>query len=505
MLNFGRSQKLSTAAIPAHLTTLSVSWLNGQFKAVAVHRGTAEGTWETTGENDLNGNFEAMLREAVQRTGFRGQTVSIVLAHPRLVQQLVEVPPVKGAALKKILQRQAQQQKMFPGEAAWACQSSISDKPAQSVILHLFPKPLLDQLIQGCKRNGLRLTAVIPVAALLHSQLTELPLEKQETALLAADTAGSVTVVVGRPDGQIFLARTVPGSWQDGMERLAVDLNRTMLFVNQQFNVTVDNGVWLFGRRTADQLAALQRQIQLPIKISPRQYNPFYWAAESLKLNPLLAPNLISIEEQQAPQRRAFARVVAVSTAVVLFLSLAAVGYSSFAARQEKANIRGLSRQLMRLELRRSALQQRNNELDRKQEVIRLVLEKRPPPVPLWFLAYLGQTLPPELVVTNLTVRQSNDLWSVQIAGTFQTTNSLADQAKAGSLARLRSDLTGPPFHLKILDAGSPKEPAAQPGSDAQSRNVPDWIARVTSSEAGKPDSGKQPVEDHFLIQGTLQ
>jgi len=99
MLNLGRSRKLSAGSIPAHLTMLSASWLNGQFKAVAVHRGAVEGTWENPSEAEATANFEPLLREAVQKTGFRGQTVSLVLAHPRLMQQLVDVSRVKWAAL----------------------------------------------------------------------------------------------------------------------------------------------------------------------------------------------------------------------------------------------------------------------------------------------------------------------------------------------------------------------------------------------------------------------
>ena len=503
MLNLGRSRKLSASAIPAHLTSMSVSWLNGQFKAVAVHRGAVEGTWENPAEAEGPANFEALLREAVQKTGFRGQTVSLVLAHPRLVQHSVDVPPVKGAALKKVLQRQAQQQRLFPGEAAWACQQSVSDKAPQSVILHLFPRQLLDQLVQGCKRNGLRLSTVVPAAAVLHSQLAELQLEKEQTALLAGETATSVTVVVGRRDGQIFLARTLPGNWTDGAERLSVDLNRTLLFVNQQFSASV-GGVWLFGRRTVDQLSLLQSQVQVPIKISPVQYNPFYWATQSLKLNPELNPNLISLEEQQAPQRRVFAKVVAASTAVVLFLSVTAAAYSSFAARQERANIRLLSRQLTHLQDQRQRLQQRNDELARKQQIIKLVLEQRPPPVPLWFLAYLGQALPSELVVTNLDVKQTNELWTVQVSGTFQSAASLTAESRSQALAALRSSLTGPPFHLRIL--GDPaKEKDAAPNPSAAAKGVPEWIARVTSNDPAKAEAGKRTIEDHFLIQGILQ
>ena len=486
------------------VTTLSVSWLNSQFKAVAVHRGKVDGSWENPAGAEGEANFEGLIRDAVQHTGFRGQTVSLVLAQPRLIQQLVDVPPVKGAAFKKVLQRQAQQQKLFPGEAAWAFETSFSDKPSQTAILHLFPKALLDKMVQGCKRNGLRLTAVIPASAVLHNQLTVLPLENGEIVLLAGETGGSVTVVVGRRDGQIFLARTLPGNWNEGTERLAVDLSRTILFVNQQYSVTVDNGIWLFGRRAADQLATLQRQVQLPIKISPVQYDPFYWATESLKLNPARTPNLISLEEQQAPQRRVFAKVVAVSTAVVLFLSVVAALYSSLAARQERATIRALRSQLDRLQIQRQALKQRNDELSSKQKIIKLVVEERPPPVPIWFLAYLGQATPPELVVTNLSVRQTNDAWSVHLAGTFQVTNEITAAAMSRSLAQLRSNLTGPPFHLRVLGETNAQEAVSAPKPEAASSAIPDWVARVTGADSGKAEADRV-VEDHFLIEGTMR
>src|SRR5437868_4163721 len=99
MLSLVKKRKLGASTIPAHLTTLSISWLNNQFKAVAIHRGTVVGTWERPGETDGPDRFDAFIREAGQHTGYKGQNVSLILAHPRLVQQLIDVPPVKGAAL----------------------------------------------------------------------------------------------------------------------------------------------------------------------------------------------------------------------------------------------------------------------------------------------------------------------------------------------------------------------------------------------------------------------
>ena len=89
--------------------------------------------------------------------------------------------------------------------------------------------------MQGCQRNGLDLISVVPVSAVLHHQLTQLPLEQEEAALLAAETGGSTTVVVGRNDGQLLLVRTLSNTWNESVEQLAVDLNRTILFFSQQY------------------------------------------------------------------------------------------------------------------------------------------------------------------------------------------------------------------------------------------------------------------------------
>jgi hypothetical protein len=312
------------------VTTLCVSWLNNQFKAQSIHRGEIEGVWECPWPVDEANGFAAALGEAIERTDYHGHTVSILMAHPRLVQQLVEVPPVKGPALKKILQRQAQQQKMFSGEAVWACQGSQPTKGPQRVVLHLFPKVLLLQLLQACRQHGLYLTSLLPASAVLHQQLRQLPLEKGEVALLAAETSGSTTVVVGGSDGQLFLARTLARNWNEGAERLALDLDRTILFVNQQCGVTVNRGIWLFGAVAEEQCGAVQRHTQMPVQLSPVAYDPFYWATEAARLRLSQAPNFISAELQKAPQRHVFAKAMVAIISSVMVGSLSVSVYANY-------------------------------------------------------------------------------------------------------------------------------------------------------------------------------
>jgi hypothetical protein len=510
MLSLNTSRKLGGNAISRHLTTLSVSWLNNQFKAVAIHRGQVEGTWERTGEIEGPANFDAVLSEAVAETGYRGQSVTLVLAHARMVQQRVDVPPAKGAALKKILGRLAQQQKVFQGEAAWASQSSPSGKGDSSIILHLFPKTLLDLLIEGARKNGLHLVSVMPPSAVLHRHLMGLPLAPEEFALLAAETGSSVSLVVGRNDGQLLLARTMPGNWNDAADRFGLDLNRTVLFVNQQFGVVINGGVWLFGRRAEEQAPAVQAQIQIPVKPSPVEPQPYYWTIEAPKLNLELAPNFISPEQQKAPQRRVFAKVVAASTVLVVAFSLAATAYTWWAALQEKINIKELTEHSTRLQNRRQVLLERNDEMARKKEVVKLVLEDRLPPVPVWFFAYLGEALPAELVVTNLAINRTNDIWRLQISGTFQATNELSSVTAASALSLFTTRLTQGPFHVKLLsdiarEKEREKEIATQPKTAVVDGSIPNWVANLASQELARQQAATQRVSDHFLIEGIMQ
>jgi len=463
------SKTRTQGGIPRQLTILSVSWLNGQFKAVAVDRGTIQGTWERPGEIDDASQFETLIREAVSRTNYQGQKVSLVLAHQRLVQQLVDVPPVKSQMVRKIIQRQAEQQKLFPGEAAWACQTSLSSKGTQRVILHLFPKLLLDQLVQGCQRNSLDLISVVPVSAVLHHQLMQLPLEEKEAVVLAAETGGSTTVVVGRKDGQLLLVRTLSNTWNGSVEKLAVDLNRTILFLNQQTSVTIDEGVWLFGAGAQERAQALQGQMQLPVSVSPVEYQPAYWATDALKLRPGRSPNFLSPELQKAPQRRIYARVVGAGAVLLVLVAIAASVFSLSQTRQEIVNLNHLRQTATQLQARHQQLQQRNADLSRQQQLVNLVVERRPLSVPVWFLGYLGEVVPPELAVTNLHIKREDNSWKLQMATAWQGTAGQASPSEAtNAVARLRAQLSTGPFHLAPLSTLE-KQPSRPAGPDLKS------------------------------------
>jgi radical SAM/Cys-rich protein len=61
--------------------------------------------------------------------------------------------------------------------------------------------------------------------------------------------------------------------------------------------------------------------------------------------------------------------------------------------------------------------------------MIRIVSDERPPPLAGWFLGYLSDAAPEDLLLTELLVTRTNDLWSVLIAGVAQPTTNAAPAA----------------------------------------------------------------------------
>jgi hypothetical protein len=481
-----------------------VSWLYDQFKAVSVQRGVVEASWEHAGPIEGASHFEALLKEAIQETGYRGQTVSLLLAHQRLAQQMVDVPPVKGTMLAKLMQRHAQQQKVFQGEAAWAFQTTPAPKGTQRVLLHLFPRILLNQLSQASRRHDLHLVSVMPPSVVLQQQLASLPADKGELSLLAAETGNSTTVVIGRHDGEILLARTLPGTWKESADRLALDLNRTVLFASQQYGVNIDNGIWLFGAGAEEKLQAVQSQVQVPVRVSPVEASPFYWATTSLKLRTDSVPNFISAEMQKAPQRRVFAKVVAAGTILAFLASIAGSGYILLQAQQELKNIATLGRQIEQLQTRQQQLQKRNQELAQKRQVTRMVLDEQTPPVPAWFLAYLGETVPSDLVITNCHLKHEGEYWRVQLGGTKQTLETpLSQEDTEKALNTLKTRLASGPFHLVVLKAGAPTKdpPPGTVKTNAVAGAFLKWMPQALSQPA---PAAPVPL-DNFVIEGLMR
>src|SRR6188474_2952805 len=133
---------------------LCISCLNGEWTAAGFRKGVPANLWQSPASIDDFATSAAVFRESFAQVRPDGRMVGMVLAHPRLTDQVVDVPPVKGWKLKKFLDRRVHQIKAFEGDAAWSHQRAMPVKGTDAALVHLFPKAMLAHLAAGCAEAG---------------------------------------------------------------------------------------------------------------------------------------------------------------------------------------------------------------------------------------------------------------------------------------------------------------------------------------------------------------
>src|SRR4029453_3733918 len=127
-------------------------------------------------------------------------------------------------------------------------------------------------------------------------------------------------------------------------------------------------------------------------------------------------------------------------------------GILEWVRRSQLESLTTLNTQITDLRGQHQELQKSLAEVAQMEAGIRLVSGEKLPSVPNWFLGYLSQVVPDELMLNRLHItRTTNDLWSVQLAGVSRAN---LDLVRTGALQRaftaLSSNLTSGPFHLAI-------------------------------------------------------
>ena len=477
-----------------HKLILGLSWINGRFKVVALHKGTVTGQWECPQLVGVADDLKPILLEAVQQTHYTGFLAALVLAHPQLALQLVEAPPVEGRDLAAFLERRAQQVKPFDEPAAWSYQGALPTKSAHGILLYTFPQTILQDLVRSCREINLHLVKLFPTTALLQSQLAHLPLKPGETTLLAAETEGSTALLIGRKSGEIFLGRFLGATWQTDLEHTIAEVKRTTLFTKQRFNTNVD-GIWLLGHGAQDHVAYLQRTLDLPVQVCPEPVGPFFWIQEALALPPAASANLITKEMQKAPQRRILFRVTSALVALLMACCVAVTAYVETLLQKR-------TRERVRLEPKRQELLLEKQQLnllqaDRaRQQVFTDFLDKTIPPVAGWFLGYLAN-LPEKLVVTDFRLGRlepQEGLWQLRLAGLVQPAEGQPVQtAMTENLEVLESRLQSGPYHLTITNSTLR---ALRGGKSA---------ASASSSSSSLLRSLSATTDNAFFIEGLMR
>jgi hypothetical protein len=498
-----RRPRLELDGGTSRLTSLGVSWLNGQLRAVAYVRGKEPRVFEASLEPTQLEGLPELLRQVVAQTGFPGREVSLGLAHPRLLQLQVEAPPAKGALLTAYLKAQVERLKSFEESAVWAVQGIARTQGGQGLLLHVLPQSLLEQLTGACAAAGLRLVALVPVLGIMQAQLGKLSPTPQALVMATADFDGLTPVLLGRTDGSLLVARTINSSWSLQPERLLTELERTLLFAGQQLEGTVA-GVWTLGGEPPEALQRLAAGLNLRAEAYPPASEPHFWARQVAQWPSTQAPNLISKAQLAEPKRRAWLRLSTISAGLLALNSVLVAMHFQSVIKEEQQTIAQLQTSTLNLQGTQKELQRLQETMERYRLSIKALRDQRLPSIAAWFLVYLEDICPVQLQLTGASISQEGAAWRFRIQGQLAAGPDGAQPSSEllqHSFAQFTARLSNGPLHAQIesrsLTGRAPFE--ADPPPDG-------WMAgqqrRSGAGSGRRPERPARPIPGSFLAGG---
>ena len=382
-------------------------------------------------------------------------------------------------------------------------------KSSKGLVLSLFPRPLQEKLIAECREAKLHLLLLIAPTVLLREHLADLPIDDDGVAMIAARTGNKTSVLIGRKGGEFFLARTLRCNWSDSPQRLNSELNKSTIFLRQQYGRDIDS-IWLTGEGAAEHMQRMQGgedeqggpglAAELPVKVSPVEHNNNFWGRLMARVPADTPANLISREQRDAPRRKLFVRISCGSIGLLVLLSLAIVGLIEVQIKQASGALGAIKSKEQQLAAQKVDIERRFLDLKENQEISRLVVEERLPPVPGWLLNYLGASLPRELVLTRIEIHRVDSLtesrskvlappeglWEMRLEGVALVTAKTPPAQVKTAFENFSEQLQAGPFYLEIEDSTKYFAP----------RSVASWI-----STSGTPAA----KANQFFIQGVMR
>jgi len=429
------------------MTVLSVSLVNGRFKAMSIINDSIHQSWERPGVVINSDALRQAFADAIHHTQYPGTHIAVLVEDQRCMPLTLQLPVMPLPDLLPILERKAQQAKPWEGPAAWRYHLGIQARGKQSIHLEIWPQSLIDDITQICEDLGLYLQQLASLSALSESQLSTLPVEPGKATILISMVEGKVMFVAGGEDGVPFLIRHLAPvqDWVPLGERIGTEVNRTIMFIVQQLNVTIPH-IWFLGEEERLTLGEVQPHVStsiLPCPINP-DWKYWLWVGATLPIHH--ANNFTPSHVLRAPLRNVVSHAVAAMVAGLLIFGVGTVGMIEGYFAKNWESIQTVNTQAQSFQQDQQDWEGRLVALHNKQQWVQTITKARPPSLEGPFLSYLGTVLPEQTILFKVSLKRTNAAWEVELAGNIST--NLSESFLL--LEQLARELTEGPYHMTV-------------------------------------------------------
>jgi len=430
-------------------TILSISLVNGRFRAMSIVNDTIDRSWERPGVIVTFEVLQHAISDAIHHTQFPGTRISVLVEDRRCMSLTLQLPVMPLTDLIPILERKAQQAKSSEGEASWRYSLGLQGKGKQTIHLEIFPERFIDDIVQVCENLDLQLQQLVPLSALAESQLSALPIEPGEATILISLFEGKVSFIAGGEDGRLILTRQLAPTqdWVPLGERIGNEVNRTIMFITQQANVHIPH-IWFFGEEERLTLEEVQPHVSTPILPCPFKPDWQYWLWVAATLPSNLSNNFTPLEVRQAPLKNLFTKTVTSAAIVFLIMGVGATGILEGYFSKNQNQLKTAAVQVLALQENQQQWINQLAIIRTQQQWAQAILEKTIPSLEGPLLSYLGNVIPPQMILYKAAIKRTNDMWNVELAGRTST-NLPSTLLLVDELAR---ELTQGPYHVHVQE-----------------------------------------------------
>ena len=431
------------------LTILSVSLVNGRLKAMSITKGSVVQTWERPGFIRGIEPLRQAISDAIHHTQFLGTHISILVEDQRFITLTVQLPAMPLMDLLPILERKAQQAKTWEEPAAWRYHLDMGARGKQNVHLEIWPQSFIDEIIQVCEDSGLHLQLLAPISVLSESQLSTLPVEHGEASILISMLNGQVSFIAGGEDGSPILTRHLGPAkdWVPLGERVGTEVNRTIMFIMQQSNLNIPQ-IWFLGEKERLTLEEVQTHVSTPILPCPVTPDWKYWLWVEATLPIDHDNNFTPPEVRRAPLRKMLIKTLAAAIAGFLIVGVGATGILEGYFSKNKNHLQPATAQATALQEEQQQWLSRLVTIHTKRQWAQSITENKAVSLEGPLLSYLGNVIPPQMILHKAAVKHTDDTWDLELSGSssanLPSTLLLVDQ-----LAR---QLAQGPYHVTVKE-----------------------------------------------------
>lgn len=451
------------------LTILSVSMVNGRFRALSIIDDSIHKSWEKPGILLRSKGLYQAISDAIDHTEFPGTHISILVEDSRCMTLSIQLPIMPETDLIPILERKVQQAKTCEEPPVWRYHLGMKARGKESIHLEIWPQSLIDEIVQVCNDLDLQLQLLVPLSALSESQLSTLSIEEGEATILISILEGKVTFIAAGEDGTPILTRHLAPAqdWVPLGERIGTEVNRTIMFITQQLNLNIPH-IWFLCEEEQLTLEEVQPHVSTPVFPCPINPDWKYWLWVGATLPTKLSSNFTPIEVRRAPLDKMLAKTLAAMVVGFVIFGVGATamieGYVSH--NQSRLQLATTQAQALREDQRHWMRQLVT--LNTEREWAQAISETTVPSLEGPLLSYLGNIIPPQIILHKAVIKRTNDQWDLELAGRTSTNLSLT----LSLMNQLVGQLTQGPYHVRV-EEGWRDQLLSQTNSQTPRKDIP--------------------------------